>query len=207
MQIPSPSSCRYNGALLMLAAWLLQRPGSKRKSLGLAVKHKSHLTADLLWDSVCVCVSEWLSVRGRPVVCSPFPQIQLCKGSWPHCPTERRQRCEGWQHSSLGSPSPVEKEGRYEKDKLEIPPHGFAPPWTSQVAVNVHICLDSYVLKTWKEFNKRCFRYLLVKWKWLIFICLQSYALVHYYFPFDAEYETQKHWGVVEFYKCPTKSK
>lgn len=59
MQIPSPSSCLYNGALLMLAAWLWQRPGSNRKSLGPAVKHKSHLTADLLWDSVCVWVSDW----------------------------------------------------------------------------------------------------------------------------------------------------
>lgn len=43
----------------MLAAWLSQRPGSKRKSLSPAVKHKSHLTADLLWDSACVRVSDW----------------------------------------------------------------------------------------------------------------------------------------------------
>lgn len=55
MQIPSPSSCLHNGALLMLAVWLSQRPGSKRKGHSPAVKHKSHLTADLLWDCVCVC--------------------------------------------------------------------------------------------------------------------------------------------------------
>lgn len=48
MQIPPPSSCLYNSALLMLAAWRSQRPGSKRKKLGPAVKHKSHLTDDLL---------------------------------------------------------------------------------------------------------------------------------------------------------------
>lgn len=58
-------------------------------------------------------------MRGvRLEVCSPFPQSQLGTGSWPHCPTVRRQRCEGWLHSSPGSLSPVEeKQGRDEKDR------------------------------------------------------------------------------------------
>lgn len=49
--------------------------------------------------------------EGRPGgVCSPFPQSQLCTGSWPRCPTERRQHCGGWPRSSPGSLSPVEAE-------------------------------------------------------------------------------------------------
>lgn len=102
MQIPAPSSCLYNGALLMLAAWLPQRPGEPKKEP--VVLHKSHLTDDLLCAS-CVDVLE---------VCSPFLQSQLCRGSWPRCPTVRRQRCEGWLHSSPGSLSPGGAHGRWE---------------------------------------------------------------------------------------------
>lgn len=110
MQIPPPSSCLDNSAVLTLAACLSQRPGSKRKSLSSTVRYKSQLTADLLCESVCV--RELVSMRFILEVCSPFPQSQLCTGSWPRCPTVRRQRCEGWPHSSPGSLLPVERAGR-----------------------------------------------------------------------------------------------
>lgn len=61
------------------------------------------------WQLI-LCVAETYScVRVRVFVCvrSPFPQIQLCTGSWPHCPTVHRQHCEGWLHSSPGSLLPV----------------------------------------------------------------------------------------------------
>lgn len=63
-----------------------------------------------------------MSVRVRLEVCLPFPQSQLCTGSWPHCPTVRRQRCEGWLRSSPGSLSPVEAEEGWktEKDTLKV---------------------------------------------------------------------------------------
>lgn len=49
-----------------------------------------------------------LNERVSLEVCSPFLQSQLCTSSWPRCPTERRQHCGGWLHSSPGSLSPVE---------------------------------------------------------------------------------------------------
>ena len=32
--------------------------------------------------------------------CIPFLQSQLCRDSWPHCPTGRELRYEGWLHSN-----------------------------------------------------------------------------------------------------------
>lgn len=38
----------------------------------------------------------------------------------------------------------------------ELPRHGCIPPLSSEVAVYVHVCPDSYNIKTLKELNKRC---------------------------------------------------
>jgi len=119
-------SCRYLPAAGAIVPYPCRLRGSHKgraaKERAPAVKHKSHLTADLLWGSVCecasvcVCVCVRLSVRVRLEMCSPFPQSQLCTGSWPRCPTGRRQRCGGWLRSSPGSLSPVEEEEGWDEE-------------------------------------------------------------------------------------------
>lgn len=117
-----PLSCRY----LPLPAACTMAPYScwlRGSHKGLAAKER----ASALWsntkatwrlifcETLHVCVIEWACVRVMLEVCSPFPQSQLCTGSWPRCPTVRRRRCAGWLHSSPGSLSPVEYEEGWEE--------------------------------------------------------------------------------------------